>query len=379
MSDFINSFAQKNMTYNTQTVYSTTPGDNYYKVMIFVGESDAATYFTGTPPSVDTVTQITASNYTTLTQGLLLKWLSDFYANGSTAIVYLVLYTDVVTAAYSSVDLATQYGLYKYTAFWKTIISGAYLNSACEALDALWVADSLKDKKFTQTFFGSADSALITTPDTTSLWYLLTHANATTQAWIVYHHDANHNPALAQLGMTLSLFNSALSPQSPVGSKLGFVAMNTIAPSGTGDINLTSTITTILETKHVGYFEYVGDGTTNVINALNVNLQNIPLGSWWIPSYIDHVSEIEAATLLSQPNMYLNAATYNSILALTGKNVKMFVDSGRFTSYTLTKAAFNQSTNVTSDKKFIISNAWSANYVDDAEGLTVTGTLFINV
>ena len=60
MSDFINSFAQKNMTYNTQTVYSTTPGDNYYKVMIFVGESDASTYFTGTPPLVDTVTQITA-------------------------------------------------------------------------------------------------------------------------------------------------------------------------------------------------------------------------------------------------------------------------------------------------------------------------------
>ena len=112
---------------------------------------------------------------------------------------------------------------------------------------------------------------------------------------------------------------------------------------------------------------------------MNVNLQGIPLGAWWIPSYIDAVCEIKAATLLANSNSaYLNSATYQLIIALTGSQVKQFVDTGRFTDYSLTKAAFNADNNVSAGK-FIIPYAWQATYVDDAEGVTVTGTLYINI
>ena len=379
-NDYKDSFAQKNMSFTTQTEIITIPGDNFHNLMIFVGASDLATYFV-TPPSVDTVTTITATDYTTLTQGLLLDWLADFYANGTTAICYCVAFTDVAGGVWSPTDLATQYALYRYLAFWKTIISSTYLNSACEALDHLRALDSAHNAKFTQIFFGSHDTNLLTAKasDSTSLWYLLTTQNTKTNAWIVYHYSSTHNAALIQLGMTLSLYNAALTPSSPVGSKLGFITIGTIDGSGTAGANLTSTDTTILEEKNVGYFETVGDGSGNVINAMNVNLQGIPLGAWWIPSYIDAVCEIKAATLLANSNSaYLNSATYQLIIALTGSQVKQFVDTGRFTDYSLTKAAFNADNNVSAGK-FIIPYAWQATYVDDAEGVTVTGTLYINI
>jgi hypothetical protein len=377
-SDYKNSFAQKNMTFNTTTVFETIPGDNFYKLMIFVCFSDVATYFV-TPPATDVVTEVNATNYADITKGLLKTWLDDFYANGSIAICYLVTFTDIVTAAWSEVDLGLMYTAHKYTAYWKTIISSAHLNDACTALDDLWNSDSAKEEKFTQVFFGSHDSELLDAESTTGLQYLLLTANPTTKAWLVYHYTTTGNPALAQLGKTLSMFNAELSPQNPVGSKLGFIAMGTIDPSGAAGTNLVSADTTALENQNIGYFEFLGNGTTSVVLAGNVDLQGVPLGAHWIPSYIDYVCEIKAAELLSQKNMYLNSSTYQLIVALTGAQIKQFVDSGRLTDYVLTKKPFDKATNVTADKKFIISNAWSATYVDDAQGVTVYGTLYVTL
>ena len=380
MSDYKNSFAQKNMTFNTSVVFDTVPGDNFYKLMIFVGVSDAATYFTAeTPPVSGDVVEVNAVTYGDLTQGLLKTWLADFYANGAVAICYLVVFTDVVSESWSAVDLALKYAANKYTAFWKTMISSTYLNDACVALDDLWESDSLKERKFSQVFFGSHDSELLDEETTTGLQYLLLTENPTSKAWIVYHYTTTGNPALAQLGKTLSLYNEALSPQSPVGSKLAFVAMNTIDPSGAAGTNLEAADYTALENQNISYFEFLGNGTSNVVLIGNKDLQGVPLGVHWIPSYIDFVCEIKAAELLSQKDSYLNSSTYQLILSMTGTQVKQFVDSKRFTDYALTKKPFVKATNVTSEKKFIITNAWSATYVDDAEGVTVYGTLYVTL
>ena len=87
--------------------------------------------------------------------------------------------------------------------------------------------------------------------------------------------------------------------------------------------------------------------------------------------------EIKAAELLSQRDKLLNSATYQEILTLTGKEVKQFVDLGRFTNYSLTKNKFSEA-NV-NNGKFVIANAWSAYYVGDAGGVQVYGTLYITV
>lgn len=378
MSDYPNSFAQKNMTFNTETIFETVPGDNYYQVMIFVGSTDVATYFTGAPTAGDVV-EVTSVSYTSLTAGLLKTWLADFYDNGSIATVFLVVYTDEVTGSWSATDLEVQYEANKYSAYWKTVISSTYLNEAAVALDTLWNAESTKEAKFTQVFFGSNDAELLDDETTTGLQYLLLTADSTSEAWLVYHYTTTGNPALAQLGKTLSLFNSALEPQSPVGSKLGFVAMDTIDPSGAAGTNLSSTDATALEDQEIGYFEYLGNGTSSVVLAGNTNLQGVPLGVHWIPSYIDYVCEIKASELLAAKDSFLNEATYLKLLALTGTKVKKFVDSGRFTDYAITTVNFSASSNVTSDKKFLINNAWSATYVDDAQGVTVYGTLYVTL
>jgi hypothetical protein len=378
-SDYKNSFAQKNMTFNTTTVFETISGDNFYKLMVFVGLSDAATYFIGTPPIAGAVVEVTAVDYADIVEGLLKTWLDDFFANGTIATCYLVVFTDLVEAAWSAVDLAVRYAANKYTAYWKTIISSAHLNSACVALDALWEAESAKEAKFTQVFFGSHDAELKNESSTTGLQYLLLTAYPTSKAWLVYHYTTTGNPALAQLGKTLATFNTVLSPQSPVGSKLALLQMDTIDPSGAAGTNLVAADTTALENQFISYFEFLGNGTSIVVLFGNTNLQGVPLGVHWIPSYIDFVCEIKAAELLSQKDKYLNSSTYQEILAILGTQIKMFVDSGRLTNYILTKKPFSVASNVTADKKFIIADAWSATYVDDAQGVTVFGTLYVTI
>ena len=156
--DYQNSLSQKYILFVTTIQVVSTPGLNFGKVAIFIASTDAATYFQTPVPAADTITEVSASNYTQVTKGLLKTWLDGFYMSGSQAYVELI----VVTASggiFTPSNLATDYALYNERAYFKTAIGSTATNNIDNnvALARLCVNDPLS-----QYVYGSSDVNILT-------------------------------------------------------------------------------------------------------------------------------------------------------------------------------------------------------------------------
>ena len=230
VNKYLNSIAQEDMNFITETVYQTTPGDNYFKFMAFVGVKDASDYFEDDTNFLSGYSiELTGVNYASIvkTDSTLAKYLANFFAKNTIYSVWIVMYTDEVDAAWDETDLDIQFPLHAIKAYWKTTISDNYQEESILELDLL-IEASAKNKKLSALLYGSGESALVTSPDTTSIVCLLNEQLS--NAYASYHSDADTNSMLAQLGEALSYLNST---GTPVGNKLSMSAFNTIAPSGT--------------------------------------------------------------------------------------------------------------------------------------------------
>jgi hypothetical protein len=372
MSEYQNSAAQRFMNFITTTIYETTPGDNFFKAMVFVGVSNEAEYIVADTPLVaGDVLEVTGSTYAALTDGLLKTWLADFFQNNTIYSVFIVMYTDLVQAAWDDTDIAIQYAANKTKAYWKTCIYAS--NDALLALDVLIEAEG-KDKKLSALFVGSSDPEVLESDDSTSIVHDLNDQGS--NAYVAWHYDTDRNAMLSQLGKTLSYANST---GTPVGNKLAMSAYNTIDPSGDEGVNLNAVEYGVLDPLHVAYFIFLGNATENVVLVNGGRtLKNEAIGANWIRDYLDYVWEIKAAELLSQDDKFLDAATYNDILGLIVTEAKKFVDSKRLTNFKIIAKAFDKTVNVASGK-FVIPKAWQAEYVDDAGGVTVYGSLTVTL
>ena len=94
-NDFLGSFAQENVVFQTQIIRTAIVGDNFWKVMIFVENSRFVT--SSAPEWVEApgltgvkCCTVTADTYSALTTGLLKSWLYDLFANGFTGDCILV-------------------------------------------------------------------------------------------------------------------------------------------------------------------------------------------------------------------------------------------------------------------------------------------------
>ena len=375
MSNFNGSIAQVNVQFPIETVIEPVAGENYSRAMVFMPLSLAATYL----PGVDNVqagqkVELDSSNYGSLTGGLLKTWLVPFFKS-ATAVKLAVVVYDVDTeeggeTVPATAPLADVYAAYKYYAYFKFGIAGS------EDYDSLQVQLAqlcLADPLYSQLWVGTSDSNVLTKSSTLISSLVAVDADAR----VVYNADGTINPALAQLGRSLSEANAT---GTPVGNSVDMVSFNTIKASGANDAdgnatNLTATQKAALDDQKIGYQTWVGDGTENVVTEGSMTLAGNVVGAQWVKSYIEYVCKVKTANYITRMNRFRNNEQYQAILTLLADVVKSFVAFGRLANFVITAPVFSDLAK--SADSIVVPNAWRADYVDQIRSVTVYGTLYV--
>lgn len=371
MSLFKDSIAQANVNFPIETVITPIAGENYSRAIIYMDVDNAATYLPGVnSAAAGDFVELTSANYGDLTGGLLKKWLVPFFTKATTAKVGIAIYNHSDTTTPATKPLSDIYELTKMYAYFKFAIEeAAGYNAAQVALSNLCIADPL----YSVLWVGSDDGALLS--KSSSLLSALKTADST--ARVVYNANSDINPALAQLGATLSSVNQT---GTPVGNSMDMVQFNTIGASGNANsdgehVNLTATEKLALDDQKVGYQTWVGDGTENVVTEGSLYLNGDSVGANWVKSYIEYMCKVKTANYITRMNTFRNDPTYQAILLILTDQVDPFLQFGRLADFRITAPVFEDLP--TSGDQITIPNAWEATYVDNVREVTVYGTLYL--
>lgn len=368
--DFEGSIAQQYITFAVSEIVSVTPGENYYKVLLFIGHVESTDSLVAQLATGD-ILEVTFSNYTSLTKGALLGYLTDFYANNSSTHIFIAAYDDALVTPGTFVvgavtALTEQFNKYRQRAFFKmmTLHDNIPANSA---LATLCKGDLL----MSQCWISANDAQMLVDGSTTSMAGVCKLAGS--DPVIVYHPDATRDPALVQLGLSLGFLNST---GTPVGNSMDYLACSNITPSGTSGANPTALQVTALSNANSGFFLTVGDGTGRVANKGGKTVGGSIAAAQWIVQYVDYVCAVLAANYLVQPNRFKNNTTYQTILAMLQAELMRFVNIGRLSGLKITAPAFSKLP-ASSGDQIIIPDAWEAYYNDNVRSVQVQGTLYI--
>ena len=371
MSEFKDSIAQSNVAYPIETVITPMAGENYSRVMIFMNVANAATYLPGvTSPAAGDLIELDSGNYGELTGGLLKKWLVPFFTKATAVKVGIAIFNTSDTTTPATYPLSAVYEAKKMYAYFKFAIEeSAGYSSAQEALSNLCKADPL----YSTIWIGTSDTNVLTKDS--NLITALTEADS--KARVVYNANADINPALAQLGATLSTANAT---GTPVGNSIDMVQFNTIQASGAADsdgnhANLSTTEKGALDDQKVGYQTWVGDGTENVVTEGSLQLNGDSVGANWVKAYIEYMCKVKTANYITRMNTFRNNQTYQAILLILSDQVNPFLQFGRLAGFQITAPIFEDLP--TSGDQITIPNAWKATYIDDVREVTVYGTLYL--
>ena len=371
MSQFKDSIAQANVAYPIETVITPMAGENYSRAMIFMNVANAATYLPGvTSPAAGSLIELDASNYGALTGGLLKKWLVPFFNKATTAKVGIAIYNTSDTTTPATDPLNDVYEAKKMYAYFKFAIEeAAGYDDAQVALSNLCKADPL----YSTIWIGTSDGNVLT--KTSGLISNL--VNADSKARVIYNSNTDINPALAQLGASLSTANAT---GTPVGNSIDMVQFNTVQASGAANadgehVNLSTTEKGALDEQKIGYQTWVGDGTENVVTEGSLQLNGDSVGANWVKAYIEYICKVKTANYITRMNMFRNNQTYQAILLMLSDVVSPFLQFGRLDAFRITAPSFNELP--ASGDQITIPNAWEATYIDDVREVTVYGTLYI--
>lgn len=383
--DFQYSIAQEDVDFITSIVQTTTPGENYYKVMVFVEQTryitdpDALVPIGNSPYSLATVTK---DSYMTVTSGLLLTWLADLFANNTSSQAYLVAFTanladDSAWDATAVEAMKGAYDLTKTLAYWKTI---------CVSTDQAVSAQPFCIPAYTDfVTYNNPDLGLLSAavplplitqtpndPTTDTLWQAIV-TTGKLEAWFCAHQDPTRHGGLFSLGLALSVANMS---GTPVGNSIDYVQTNLITASGAGGDALSTSVQTVLKSLNIQYFKPVGNGTGFVAAVGQKTVNGDYILANWIVRYCNYVNKIRTAELITTMNFQRNAVNYQKILALMTETVTRFEATGRLSGYTVSAPVFGALPSSAGDE-YVIPNAWSAWFVDDVRKVRVYGQLNI--
>ena len=374
VADYYGSIAQKYILFVTTLVVTTVPGANFGRITIFIDQNDvAANFVAGAQPAVDTITAITAQNYTAYLQGSMLAWLTGVFALTANVVstIYFATFSNTGWAAGSTAaDLGSSYLTFNQYGYWKLIYSSLYKQKANVQLATLCVGDPLS-----QFVFGSNDASFMLGVGTEANWFKA----AALDVPIIYHWNTLYNPALIQLGETLGVANSS---GTPVGNKTDFLAISGYGPSGSGSagiLNLTPIQVAAAQGSNISFFTWVGDGSGNVVAEKWVtSISSSLIGALWLTRYVDTVAAIYTAQFLTltPTSGFKNNDTYQGILNLLQVQLNLFAGIGRLLNIKITAPPFAQLP-AASGGVITVPNAWSATYADNVRQVTIYGTLYI--
>lgn len=364
---FQGSIAQKNVLFPIETVVTPIAGENYSRTVIFIPLSLAATYLPGVvSPEAGKLYQLRSSGYQTMTGGRLKNWLVPFFSKAASALVGIAIYDDAAEPDDSTLTMIKVFELFKSWGYFKLAVCGdTDYNAAQVQLSTLCLAEPL----YSQHWIGTWDDNVLAATST-----LVSALNsAASNSRVIYNHDDDINPALAQLGKTLSAINAT---GTPVGNSIDQVEFDTIEASGADGGNLTAAQCAALDSQKVGYNTYVdGTGNGKVVTEGSLTLLGDLCGSNWVKAYIEYRCKVRTAQYMTQMNVFRGNGTYQGILGILTDEVDPFVRMERLADFEITAPQFRDLP--ASGDAIIVANAWHARYIDNVREADVYGNLYV--
>lgn len=370
MSDnFKGSIAQENVQYPIETVIEPMAGENYSRAVIFMPLSKAETYLPGFDgAAAGILVALNSANYGAIAGGLLKTWLVPFFTAAQAAEIGVAIYDDGEEATANK--LADVYESKKFYGYFKLGIADTTEYNALQvALCNLCAADIL----YSRLWIGTSDTNVLTKTSA-----LVTALEAAAGSYrLIFNPDAEINPALAQLGKSLSTPNAT---GTPVGNSVDMVGFNTIKASGADDengkaTNLTPTQKMALDDQKIGYNTYVGDGTENVVTEGSLYSNGDSVGAEWVKAFINYMCKVKTANLVTRMNTFRNNDTYQACLLILRDQVRGFIAMGRLDGFKITAPVFADLPK--SGDEITVPNAWQADYIDNTRAVKVYGTLYL--
>lgn len=375
-NDFIGSFADENVKFGISVLHTTSVGDNYWKLMVFV-ENDRFVDTTQEGweliPNSSTIKAVTvnADNYAEYTNDLLQSWLYDFFANGFDGDAILVACSaSEATVSDSDAFVAAMeeaYAKLKPYAYHKTVLAGKADGVAPEyavALAKLCAAD--QDLLSAAPYFPCTNKVLASDEVYTAL------KNVSTDAYMVYHTDTTRNGALYSLGLALSVLNET---GTSVGNTIDMAKSSNITASENGESPASATKTT-LSNAHIGYFKPIGDNSGDVAEEGGYTINGVCMSAYWIRAYITYMAKVYIARVITTVNFRRTNKNYNKIIDVVKNYVNLFGSADMLSDVTFSFPSFADLPN-TGSRSFTIYNAWSATYLNNITQVRITGNLTI--
>lgn len=395
MEDFKNSVAHLDVDVATAISISSVVGDNFYKFMYITNE-------TGT--SLDSATTpllITADTYSDVVDSLgivdtdkvelIKKNLASIFDYGRSTQGYIIS--------------AAKYTDFKYYAYW------CYLEAEYEVDDSggddvlvfssktgalISAIDSAKDPAFsafitdlaidagasiTQAPSSMVDDFLETSIGPLTFKLGLFARGATNEfTWKDASLSIGYSPALYQLGRTLGFMNST---GTPIGNSMDTVAclFQDVLPSRNTStsvlVNASALFANWCQNNKIAYFKTVGNGTSQVSCYGGWTVKNSCLVADWIVAYVNYMTRVDCAEIITEMNVYKNSLTYNKCIAAMTSNMSPFIGIGRVYNYVVTAPSWTEAQALSDRETIVIPHAWEAWYADDVRKVRIQGALNI--
>ena len=172
-----------------------------------------------------------------------------------------------------------------------------------------------------------------------------------------------------------------------VGNKLAKIRLtgNKVKPTGLPsplnsdvNLNLVPEIYEILDAKIVGYFISISDGSDNNAELVRDRTgSNFPVNAYMISKWIDYNASQEmadyatAGSTLTNP-VLTNKATYSAIQGILTGYIQTMSSIGRLENVNVQFPPYNEAKK---GQTFVGTAVWSATYVDDLEGVEISGSI----
>ena len=172
-----------------------------------------------------------------------------------------------------------------------------------------------------------------------------------------------------------------------IGNKLAKIRLtgNKVKPTGNPsplnsdvNLNLPSSITTILDEKNVGYFISIANNSdSNAELIRDRSVSNMPATAYAISKWIDYTTSQDMAKYATALNtltkpVLVNKETYAQLQAFLINNIATFATIGRLESIQVKFPPFSEAKQ---GNWFVGTAVWSAVYVDDLEGVNISGSI----
>lgn len=382
MDDFLGSIAQEDVEFSTKIVVTANPGDNYGHLMIYIekeryiADPDAFSDVKKSGTKVAEITEVTSSNFATVTKGQLSSWLAKYFSTGTTQSVYLVAFCNKLETAesFNTEDLDKAFAATHQLAYFKSLLvwsdeASSKLSSAASVeLCKLCATDQLlSSAPLLPNYSGEGDS-LYTTVKASGYDAFFSYKAIDTSM-----EDNLYNPALVTLGISLSIINAS---GVYAGNAFDFVGTTAITASGEDAEPLSVSEQSALKNANIQYWKYVGDSTGQCAAYGAKTINGNHMSAYWLVAYCNYMCKVRVANYMVGRNIRKSLDSYNAILATMSTIVLAFAAAGIITDFVVTAAAYSELPESASDE-IIIPNAWQATFQDKLRKVKVTGQLTI--